>query len=101
MSELFIDPSPYNSDTEDKATNSNILNIAMFETQPFSSCIDMSKPVYVYYGSGKERIRARETGSNIIWISAEEHGAFKDCLRISKEFVCIVDPASPTFRSLL
>lgn len=52
MSELYVE----NSDTENETANPNILNITMFETQPFSSFIDMSKPIYVYYGSGMERI---------------------------------------------
>ena len=103
MSELYVDPSPCNSDNEYESPSNNkkILNITMFATQPFSSRIDMSKPVYVYFGNTYSSLRTIETSSNITWISAEQHDAFKDCITRSQNFVCIVDPSIPTFSSLV
>jgi hypothetical protein len=103
MSELYIDPSPCNSDTDadTEEAHHTILDIKLFESQPFSTCIDMSKPIYVYFGSGYEWMRNRETGSNIKWIRAEQHDAILDCMRHVQTCVCIVDSSFPTFRSLL
>jgi hypothetical protein len=97
MSEFFADPSPCNSDDED----SKILDITMFVTQPFSARIDMSKPVFVYFGSSYAELRNRETSANITWIWADQHDAYQHCLCQSKTYVCVVDPSFQTFRSLI
>lgn len=101
MSELYIDHSDEDHDT----AGCEILDIQLFESQPFASKIDPKKTIFVYFGIGWEFLRNREyKTSNVVWIRAEARHAYTDCLhnvQTGKNCVCVVDSSFPTFRSLM
>ncbi len=101
MSELYID----HSDEEHNATGCEVLDIKLFESQPFASRIDPKKIIFVYFGIEWEFLRNRECNkSNVVWIRAEQINAYTDCLHTiqsGKNCACVVDSSFPTFRSLL
>ena len=100
MSELYID---YSDD--EQASECEVLDIQLFESQPFLSKIDPEKTIFVYFGIGWKFLRNRECNtSNVIWIPTEGLYAYTDCMhnvKTGKNCVCIVDSSFPTFRSLL